>query len=262
MRWAACVEYDGTAYHGWQSQPHASSVQDTLEYALAQVADQPIRVVASGRTDTGVHAEAQIVHFDVGVERSERAWVLGGNRYLPGDVVVRWVVPIGDDFHARYSALARDYRYWITDRTAPTALLRNRVHHCHDALDTEAMHAAAQALLGENDFSAFRAAACQAKTPWRNVHHVRVQRHGDWLRVDIRANAYLHHMVRNIVGSLLEVGRGRRSPAWIGELLAGRDRRKAGMTAPARGLALRRVHYADRHDLPPVSELPDSDRPV
>lgn len=258
MRWAACVEYDGTAYHGWQSQPHATNVQDTLEYALAQVADAPIRVAASGRTDTGVHAEAQIAHFDIDVERSERAWTLGSNRYLPDDVAVRWVVPVDNDFHSRYSAVVRDYRYWISDRTAPTALWRNRVHQSHYPLDVEAMHAAAQALIGENDFSAFRAAGCQSRTPWRNVHCVSVQRSGrDWIRVDIRANAFLHHMVRNIVGSLMEVGRARRSREWVAEVLAGRDRRKAGMTAAACGLALRRVHYPDCHALPVITDGPD-----
>src|SRR5699024_4361078 len=223
MRLAACIEYDGTDYHGWQSQPHAASVQDTLEYALSQVADEFIRVAASGRTDTGVHAEAQIAHFDTDVQRSERAWTLGTNRHLPDDIAVRWVVPISVDFHARHAAVARDYRYWITDRTAPTALWRNRVYHSHYPLDAQAMHAAAQALRGENDFSAFRAAACQSNTPWRNVHHVSVRRRGDeWICVDIRANAFLHHMVRNIVGSLLEVGQGKRKPEWMAETLAGR----------------------------------------
>src|SRR5699024_9449487 len=182
----------------------AANVQDTLERALSRVADESIRVAASGRTDTGVHAEAQIVHFDTHVRRSERAWTLGTNRHLPDDVAVRWVVPISADFHSRHAAMARDYRYWITDRMAPTPLWRHRVYHSHYPLDAEAMHKAAQALLGENDFSAFRAAACQSNTPWRNVHSVQVRRRGrDWICIDIRATAFLHHMVRNIVGSLL-----------------------------------------------------------
>lgn len=256
MRWVICVEYDGTAYHGWQSQPHAANVQDTVEYALSRVANEPIRVAASGRTDAGVHAEAQIAHFDTAVQRSERAWVLGSNRYLPDDVAVRWTVAMAGEFHSRYSAKWRDYRYWITDRTAPTALWRHRVLHSHYPLDTRVMHEAAQALIGENDFSAFRAAACQSNTPWRNVHYVDVQRCGaDWIRVDIRANAFVHHMVRNIVGSLLEVGRGRRQPEWVAEILAARDRRRAGMTAPACGLALHRVHYPDCYELPAVNDL-------
>ena len=251
MRWAACIEYDGTAYHGWQSQPHVSNIQDRVEWALSQVADTPIRVAASGRTDAGVHAEYQILHFDTEVQRPQRAWLLGCNRYMPADIAMLWTLPVADTFHARYSALARDYRYWITDRLAPTALWRDRAHHSHYALDARAMHVAAQALLGEQDFSAFRAAACQSNSPFRNVHRVQVTRCSHWIRVDIRANAFLHHMVRNIVGSLLQVGDGRRSPQWIGQLLAGRDRRKAGITAPAQGLSLRYVHYPEHFGLPP-----------
>src|SRR5699024_3046676 len=254
MRWAACIEYDGTAYHGWQSQSHVANVQDTLEHALSTVADAPIQVVASGRTDAGVHAEAQVVHFDTQVQRRQRAWLLGTNRYLPQDVAVLWIVPVTDAFHARRSALARTYRYHILDRSAPTALWRHCVHHSHYPLDGASMHAAAQALLGEQDFSAFRAAGCQARTPFRNVHAIEVVRYGDWLQVDIRANAFLHHMVRNIVGSLLQVGCGRRSEGWIATVLAGRDRRRAGMTAPARGLRLRQVHYPPEFDLPATTD--------
>lgn len=254
MRWAACIEYDGTAYHGWQHQSHAANVQDVVEHALTKVADAPVAVVASGRTDAGVHAEGQVVHFDSEVRRNERAWLLGGNRYLPEDVAMRWVVPVDAAFHARHAARARDYRYWLIDRTAPTALWRHRVHHSHWPLDAQAMHAAAQVLVGEQDFSAFRAAGCQSKTPFRDVHHVQVERSGDWLRVDIRANAFLHHMVRNIVGSLLLVGDGRRSPDWVGQVLAGRDRREAGITAPARGLVLRRVRYPEHFELPAAGQ--------
>ncbi len=253
MRWAACVEYDGSAYHGWQSQPHAASVQDTLEAALARVADAPVRTVCSGRTDTGVHAEGQIVHFDSDAPRSERAWLLGTNRYLPDDVALQWVVRTDDDFHARYAAFARDYRYWLLARSAPSALWRNRAYHCRHALDAKAMHHAAQALVGEHDFRAFRAAACQAKTSRREVEYIRVGREGDWLWLDIRANAFLHHMVRNIVGSLLEVGRGLRDAEWIAEVLATGDRRRAGMTAPPQGLILKRVHYPPRFVLPEES---------
>lgn len=251
MRWAACIEYDGTAYHGWQSQPHASNIQDTVETALGRVADARMQVHASGRTDAGVHAQAQIVHFDTMIERSERAWILGGNRYLPDDIAIQWVTPMSAAFHARHAAVARDYRYWISDWIAPSALWRHRVYHSHYELNATAMHTAAQALLGEQDFSAFRAAACQSNTPWRNVHAIAVVRQDHWIRVDIRANAFLHHMVRNIVGSLMQVGDGRRAPQWIGQLLAGRDRRKAGMTAPACGLSLRHVHYPPEFELPP-----------
>jgi len=250
MRWAACIEYDGSAYHGWQSQPHAASVQDTLEAALERLAVCPIRTICSGRTDAGVHAHGQIVHFDTDVERPERAWLLGTNRYLPDDVAVQWVTAVPEDFHARFGAVAREYRYWILDRTAPSALWRNRAYHSRNRLAEEVMHEAAQALIGYHDFSAFRAAACQAKTPWRDLQRLEVTRHGDWLRVDVRANAFLHHMVRNIVGSLLPIGRGQRDARWLADLLACRDRTRAGMTAPAQGLSLRRVCYPSRFVLP------------
>jgi len=256
VRWAAAIEYDGTAYHGWQSQAHASNIQDELERALSLVADQPVRVAASGRTDAGVHAEAQVVHFDSTAMRSARAWLLGGNRYLPDDIAMQWITPVNEAFHARYTALARDYRYWIVDSPAPTALWRNHAHHSHYPLDAQAMHEAAQALLGEHDFSAFRAAACQSRTPWRNVHSIAVRRSGHWLCIDVRANAFLHHMVRNIVGSLLLVGDGRRAPSWLAQVLATGERRQAGMTAPARGLSLRRVLYPEHFGIPPATPLP------
>lgn len=251
MRWAACIEYDGSAYSGWQSQPHAPSVQDALEAALSRVADEPIRTVCSGRTDSGVHAQGQIVHFDTRAERRDRSWLLGTNRWLADDIAPQWFVRVPETFHARFQAVARDYRYWLLDRDAPSALWRHRAWHVHRRLDHEAMQAAADALVGQHDFSAFRAAGCQAKSPVRSVAHLKVVRQGDWLRIDIRANAFLHHMVRNITGTLAVVGRGEARPAWVADLLADGDRRKAGMTAPAAGLSLRRVHYPDDVVLPP-----------
>lgn len=250
MRWAACIEYDGTAYSGWQSQPHAPSVQDSLEAALSRVADEPIRTVCSGRTDSGVHAQGQIVHFDTDADRRERSWLLGSNRWLADDIAPQWFVRVPETFHARFNAVARDYRYCILDRDAPSALWRSRVWHVHRRLDYEAMRDAARALLGQHDFNAFRAAGCQAKTPVRNVHRLEVRRLGDWVRIDVRANAFLHHMVRNIAGTLAVVGRGEADPGWVAELLARGDRRQAGMTAPAQGLSLRRVHYPDDTALP------------
>ena len=250
MRWAACIEYDGSAYSGWQSQPHAPSVQDSLEAALSKVADEPIRTVCSGRTDSGVHAQGQIVHFDTRAERRDRSWLLGSNRWLADDIAPQWFVRVPETFHARFNAVARDYRYWIIDRDAPSALWRNRVWHVHRRLNHDAMHQAAQTFVGRHDFSAFRAAGCQAKSPVRDVHHVTVTRLGDWVRIDVRANAFLHHMVRNIAGTLAVIGRGEAEPGWIAELLAQRDRRRAGMTAPAAGLSLRRVHYPDSIQLP------------
>ncbi|NNC23065.1 tRNA pseudouridine(38-40) synthase TruA [Salinisphaera sp. USBA-960] len=253
MRWAAAIEYDGGAYHGWQRQPGHPTIQAEVEHAIGRVANAPITVVCSGRTDAGVHAGAQIVHFDSSARRSADAWLLGSNRYLPPDIAPQWFVPVADDFHARYDAYARDYHYALLDRPAPTALWRNRAWHVHHRLDIDAMREAAQVLIGEHDFSAFRASACQAHTPWRNLHHVWMERNGDWLSVCIRANAFLHHMVRNIVGSLVQVGRGRREPAWLGAVLAGKDRRLAGATAPAHGLTLMHVHYPSDSGLPRAS---------
>ena len=264
VRWAACVEYDGSAYHGWQSQPHASSVQDTLEAALTRLAAAPIRTICSGRTDTGVHAQGQIVHFDTEVERSERAWLLGTNRYLPDDIALQWVAPVPQAFHARFGAVAREYRYWILDRTAPSALWRNRAYHSHHRLDVDAMQTAAQHLVGYHDFSAFRAAACQAKTPWRELSRCDVIRRGDWIRLEVRANAFLHHMVRNIAGVLMQIGCGEQPVGWAAQVLAARDRAQGGLTAPAYGLYLVDVTYPPEFDLPHrylgphfLSALPD-----
>ncbi len=243
MRWASAIEYDGGAYHGWQFQPDRPTVQGHVENALSRVANAPVKTVCSGRTDAGVHAAEQVVHFDSDSNRSADAWLLGSNRYLPPDIAPQWFVPVPDEFSARYDAWARDYHYAILDRRAPSALWRARAWHVHQRLDEALMRRGATALIGEHDFSAFRAAACQAHSPWRNLHHIKIQRCGDWLYFDIRANAFLHHMVRNIVGSLVQVGRRRRPPEWIAELLAVRDRRRAGATAPAHGLTLMRVHY-------------------
>jgi tRNA pseudouridine38-40 synthase len=197
-----------------------------------------------------VHAQGQIVHFDSMAERAPRNWLLGCNRWLADDIAPQWFVPVPAAFHARYNAIARDYRYWILDRDAPSALWRNQAWHVHKRLDHRPMQEAAQALVGEHDFTSFRAADCQAKSPMRNLQHLQVIRSGDWIGIDIRANAFLHHMVRNIVGTLAVIGRGEAAIDWIAELLRARDRRRAGMTAPAAGLVLRRVHYPDAKQLP------------
>lgn len=252
MRWAGAIEYDGSGYHGWQIQPGRPTVQAKVEQALSLVANDSVSVVCSGRTDSGVHAQGQIVHFDTAAERTAESWLLGANRYLPPDIAPQWFCPVAESFHARFGAVARDYRYVILDRPAPTALWRDRAWHVRHRLDDEAMRNAAQALIGEHDFSTFRAAACQAKTSWRRVHHIELARHGDWLMIDIRANAFLHHMVRNIVGSLVQVGRHRQEPGWIADVLATLDRRQAGKTAPAQGLTLAGVHYGSGYDLPAV----------
>lgn len=236
MRIALGIEYDGTAYVGWQRQSHGPSIQSLFEAALTRVANEPVALVCAGRTDTGVHARCQVAHFDTSAERIPRGWVLGCNSLLPSDVCVRWAVPVSDQFHARYGAYARRYRYTIVNRPVRPALESRFATWERVPLDATAMHDAAQALVGEHDFSAFRTVACQARSPRRNVERVSVVREGEHVVLEIQANAFLHHMVRNIVGTLLPIGRGEQPVAWAGELLAGRDRAKAGPTAPPTGL--------------------------
>ena len=249
-RIALGLEYDGSAYRGWQSQASAVSVQDEVERALALVADHAVAVTSAGRTDAGVHATMQVVHFDAPVDRGERAWVLGANTNLPVDISVLWARAVPDDYHARYSALSRSYRYLILNRPFRPALQRQYVTWVRQPLDAELMHRAAQQLCGEHDFSSFRAAECQSRTPMRRLDRIAVERKGQYLVVSVTANAFLHHMVRNIAGSLIAVGRGDREPAWIGEVLAARDRRAGGITAPPNGLYLAAVQYPDTYQLP------------
>lgn len=253
-RIACRIEYDGHSYNGWQSQPHpgAITVQDKLEAALTGIATTSIRVHCAGRTDTGVHAFSQIIHFDAPVSRSCKAWVMGGNTGLPRDIRIHWATPVTSVFHARFSAESRCYRYVIANTRIQPALLWRQVTWHRRPLDDQAMDAAAQTLLGEQDFSAFRAASCQSSTPMRNVQSVGVRRQGDLVVVEIVANAFLHHMVRNIAGALLAVGDGRKSQQWIGELMAGRDRKAGSETAPASGLYLVAVQYPAEFDLPPT----------
>jgi tRNA pseudouridine38-40 synthase len=245
MRLVLGIEYDGTSFSGWQTQRHGRSVQATLEAALARVADRPVAVTAAGRTDAGVHAIGQVVHFDTDADRPERAWTMGVNTALPPDVAVRWARTAPEGFHARHSARSRSYQYCILNGPLRSALLRDRAWWVRRRLDEGAMAEAGQYLLGEHDFSAFRAAECQARTASRLLTRLEVRREGAIIRVDVSANAFLHHMVRNIVGTLAVVGRGEADPAWVGDVLAGRDRRRAGMTAPAAGLFLVRVDYGE-----------------
>lgn len=253
-RIACRIEYDGSHYHGWQAQPQlaVNTVQETLERAIAVVANTPVRVQCAGRTDTGVHGFAQVIHFDAPVPRSPKAWILGVNANLPPDVRVHWAVAVPSDFHARFSALARRYRYVIANTPVRPALLGSQVTWQRRKLDHLAMHDAAQCLLGERDFSAFRAASCQSSGPMRNVYSVAVSRRGELVTVDIRANAFLHHMVRNIVGSLMAVGTGSQRREWIAELMEGRDRTLAAETAPADGLYLVEVDYPAKYQLPAI----------
>ena len=250
-RIAVGVEYDGSAFSGWQAQQHAPSIQQSLESALGTVAGAPIRVVAAGRTDAGVHARCLVAHFDTDVARSLRGWVLGANSHLPESIALRWASEQPAHFHARYSALARSYRYVILNRGTRPALASRRVTFVHRPLAIEPMREAAALLIGEHDFSAFRSVACQAVSPVRRLQSIRLERNGEFLVAEITANAFLHHMVRNLMGLLIEVGQGREPPRRAAELLALRDRTLAPATAPASGLYLWRVHY------PPVFELPD-----
>lgn len=244
------VEYDGHAYRGWQWQQGVPSVQACLEQALSQVADQKIAVFCAGRTDAGVHATGQVVHFSTSVVRNETAWTMGVNANLPRDIAVRWMRTVDVSFHARFSATARRYRYIIYNHRYRPALLFRGITHVHLPLDAERMHYAAQCLLGEHDFTSFRAQQCQSRTPWRNITQLHVYRLGDYIVVDIKANAFLHHMVRNIVGSLLKIGCGQQGEGWMGELLAAKDRNLAAATAKAEGLYLVAVDYPTHFALP------------
>ena len=250
MRVALGKEYDGTSYNGWQRQKNGTGVQQRLEEALARVADEPVEVVCAGRTDTGVHASGQVVHFDTTADRSERGWLLGANTNLPPDISVSWVRQVGDDFHARFSATGRRYRYVILNRLQRSALHRHRAWWVYQPLDEHAMHEAAQPLLGEHDFSAFRAAGCQAKSAMRELTSISVTRRGDWLTVEVAANAFLMHMVRNITGTLAAIGRGEQPVSWARDVLESRDRTVGGVTAPPQGLTLVAVDYPEAFGIP------------
>ena len=219
MRIALGIEYDGTSYNGWQRQKTGLGVQQRLEEALSLVANEQVEVTCAGRTDTGVHASGQVVHFDTSAERSERGWLLGANSNLPPDISVTWVKTVGDDFHARFSAVSRSYQYLILNRLQRSALHRERAWWVHQPLDEQRMHAAAQALLGEHDFSAFRAAGCQASSAVRDLAKITVTRSGRWVTLDVTANAFLMHMVRNITGTLAVIGRGEASVEFVLQLI-------------------------------------------
>jgi tRNA pseudouridine38-40 synthase len=258
MRIAIGIEYDGTGYVGWQRQKSGIGVQERLEEAVAAVANESVEVVCAGRTDAGVHASGQVGHFDTGAERTGRGWLLGINSNLPDDINVTWVREVDDDFHARFSAEARTYRYLILNRLVRSALYRKRAWWFHEPLDEAAMHEGGKMLLGEHDFSAFRAAGCQASTATREILSLDVNRNGPWLALTVTANAFLQHMVRNITGTLVKIGSGERPPAWAGQVLESRDRKAGGVAAPAHGLVFRSVRYPDRFGVPPQNaDSPD-----
>ena len=250
MRIALGVEYDGNPYNGWQSQPDGRTVQDVLQMAFSQVAGDRISLVATGRTDTGVHALEQVVHFDTQAARPLTAWVRGANALLPSSVAVLWVHAVDDEFHARFSAQARSYRYHLFCRPVHSAVQHGKVGWFHQPLDVEKMREAASYLLGEHDFNAFRASACQAKSPVKNLTQLTIQQQGELISLDLTANAFLHHMVRNIVGCLVYVGKGKYPPSWLEQVLEGRDRSKAAPTFAPDGLYLRRITYDAKWNLP------------
>jgi tRNA pseudouridine38-40 synthase len=252
MRIALGLEYDGASFDGWQSQPSGRGVQDALERALAAIADTPIRTIAAGRTDAGVHATSQIVHFDCEATRPPGAWVRGVNAHLPPHVAVLWTQPVEVSFHARNKALARHYTYVLAPRASRPALLAGRVGWYHRTLDVQAMHEAARALVGTHDFSAFRAAECQARSPVKTLAVATVEAQGELVRLDFSADAFLHHMIRNIVGALVYVGAGKQPPTWIAELVAARDRTRAAPTFAADGLYLCGADYDAAWGLPPT----------
>jgi tRNA pseudouridine38-40 synthase len=250
MRIAAVVEYDGSGFSGWQRQDNAPSVQAAVEQALSRVADAPITVITAGRTDTGVHANAQVIHFDTDVRRADHAWLRGANTHLPRTVALRWVVEVSPDFHARFSATARRYRYVIVNRAVRPTFLSGRVTHEYRPLDIARMQAAAQPLLGTHDFSSFRAIQCQAKSPVRELRRLDITRAGDFVLIEVEANAFLHHMVRNLAGVLLTIGAGEREPDWAREVLVARDRTVGGITAPPDGLYLESITYPEQFGIP------------
>jgi tRNA pseudouridine38-40 synthase len=257
MKYALCVEYDGTPYCGWQKLSHAPSVQQEVEQALSKIANHPVEVVCAGRTDSGVHGVGQIIHFESNAIRDNKAWLLGGNTHLPFSIGFRWIKVVNEDFHARFSALERHYRYIILNRNMRPTLLHQRVTWFHTPLDEKKMQQAANYLIGERDFSSFRASGCQARHAKRQIKKLHISRDGDYIYIDICANAFLHHMVRNIVGSLFAIGTGVKSPDWFVELLAIKDRTQAGVTAPACGLYFVKVSYPKQYQLPDNDHFPE-----
>lgn len=249
---AAIVEYDGSGFAGWQQQAHAPSVQQELESALGFVAGHPVSAVCAGRTDAGVHAVAQVVHFETSADRTPRSWTLGANSRLPPGISLSWASRISVDFHARHLATHRTYRYYILNRSTRSALLAGRAAWIHRVLDADLMHEAGQVLLGEHDFSAFRSVECQSRTPVRHLDRIEVRRSADQLCIEIRANGFLHHMVRNIVGTMIGLSGLPEAPQILRRILEGRDRRQAGPTAPACGLYFWQADYPARFAIPPT----------
>jgi len=253
MRIALGVEYDGAPFCGWQIQKGVLTVQECVERALSAVANHEIRVACAGRTDTGVHACGQVIHFDSNAQRQTKAWVMGANANLPKGISVLWARQVNDQFHARFSALRRSYRYVIYNRSVRPTFLAQRVSWCYRPLDEARMAEAAQYLVGEHDFSSYRTLACQAKHPVRTLYRLEVSRQDQWVFLDVEANGFLHHMVRNIAGVLMTIGAGEKQPVWAQEVLQARDRTLGGVTASPDGLYFHSVAYSPDFDLPTIS---------
>lgn len=256
MRIILVLEYDGSRYCGWQSQPDGCSIQDALETALSKIAKEKIRVITAGRTDAGVHALYQVVHFDTLVQRPINAWIRGVNALLPNDMAILWATETSDEFHARYSALERRYLYLLLNQSVRPGINDKKVGWFHHPLELEKMQIAGSILVGEHDFSSFRAAECQAKSPIRTITQLRINRYGNLLIFDLRANAFLQHMVRNIIGCLVYIGKGKYSPGWMYELLESCNRTYAAPTFSPSGLYLAGVKYDRRWGMPEFSEVP------
>ncbi len=252
MRIALGIEYDGSKYYGWQRQNSFISVQECVELALQQIAQEPIAVTCAGRTDAGVHATQQVVHFDTEVQRPIKAWTRGVSTHLPNDIGIKWAKITSNDFHARFSARSRRYRYIIYNHPLRPAILHAGITHVYYPLDAEKMHEAAQCMVGKHDFSSFRAANCQSNSPVRNMEEITVTRKDNYIVVEVAANAFLHHMVRNIVGSLIRVGTLEETVDWMRTTLEAKDRRKAGMTSKPNGLYLVNVVYPPEFDMPKI----------
>ncbi len=256
MRIALGLEYDGRFFEGWQTQPSGRTVQDYLQEAIFKFSGERVKAVCAGRTDANVHASGQVVHIDTGVKRQEFSWVRGLNSYLESTVAVRWAKEVPDSFHARFSAVSRSYEYWISNEPVRSPLLAGRTGWVFRPLDVEKMQQGADYLLGEHDFSSFRAAGCQSKTPVKTIHHIRLERRGRLIKVELKANAFLYHMVRNIVGCLVYIGSGARKPGWMQEVLEAKKREAAAPTFYPSGLYLTGVGYPDEFQLPGKGESP------
>ncbi len=250
MRVVLGIEYSGENYCGWQRQQHSPSVQEMLENVLAKIADQPIKVFCAGRTDTGVHATGQVVHFDMQGERPKTAWLRGANNHLPKDISIVWSQHVDETFHARFTAISRSYRYIIQNSEAPAATLNGKVTWYRPPLDVNLMQRGAKYLEGKHDFSSFQASSCQANTSTRTIENIRLSQQNNLIFIDIKANAFLHHMVRNIVGCLLRVGEAREVPEFVDKVLALQDRTKAPDTAKPHGLYLVQVGYPEQYNIP------------